>query len=533
MRPIIPTTDDDDAGSIGPDPAFVAPVMLRARARTTPDAPFLTEVGGPTLSYAETLERVLRWGSTLAARGVVAGDRVASFVPASVDSVCVWFAASLLGAIEVPVNPELRGEFLTHVLTDSGARTCIVRPEQAALLEEAGVPNLDLLIAERDGSTLEAVPLKDPIFPAPTDVACVMYTSGTTGPSKGVVVTWAQTASIIGRLPRSWFSSADVTYAPWPMFHITGRSPVIVMLDAGGQVVLRERFSLSDFWPDVCRHGVTYTTVAAVLRLLLDRDGPAHGDHPLRIAFGGSDARANLGFVERFGVRIVTSYGSTEVGFPIVNLWYDESNAHLTGWPRRGYRLRAVDENGQDVGEGQIGQLIVKPPRRELMMREYLGRPELTAHAIVDGWYHTGDAVRLLEDGAVVFVDRMGDTIRRFGENISTVAVESVVAAHPDVAECAVVGVRSPVSGQDVMLVIVPARVGVDPATLFDDLRDLLPKHALPAYVALLPSLPKTPNGKTRKSELVELSGRAWASPVARTPVVSTQDRAGDRSTDD
>jgi crotonobetaine/carnitine-CoA ligase len=236
----------------------------------------------------------------------------------------------------------------------------------------------------------------------------------------------------------------------------------------------------------------------------------------LRIVFGGSDGRANLAFSERFGVRVCTSYGSTEIGFPIVNRRVDSTNAHVTGWARRGYQLRIVGPDERDVQPGQTGELLVRPPARELMLREYLGQPELTARAVVDGWFRTGDAVRMLDDGAVVFVDRLGDTIRRFGENISTLAVENVVSALPDVVECAVVGVPSPVAGQDVLLVVVPPRAGLDPAALFDALRDCLPKHALPAYVAVCDELPKTVNGKTRKADLAALRGVAWASPVVR-----------------
>src|SRR5262249_47616804 len=162
--------------------------------------------------------------------------------------------------------------------------------------------------------------------------------------------------------------------------------------------------------------------------LLLDTAGPQPGEHPLRVAFGGADGRANLEFEDRFGVRICTSYGSTEIGFPIVNRAVSAASAHVTGWPRPRHQGPAVGGDGGDVEPGEIGGLWVKPPVRELMLREYLGQPELTAKALEGGWYHTGDAVRLLDDGGVQFVDRMRDTIRRFGENISSVAVENVVA---------------------------------------------------------------------------------------------------------
>src|SRR5262249_40185226 len=152
------------------------------------------------------------------------------------------------------------------------------------------------------------------------------------------------------------------------------------------------------------------------------------------------------------------------------------ASAHVAGWPRRGYHVRAVDGEGGEVATGEIGELLVRPPVRELMLREYLGQPELTASALEGGWYHTGDAVRLLDDGSVQFVDRLRDTIRRFGENISSVAVESVVAAREDIVECAVLGVPSRSAGQDIFLVVVPVAPGLDVAVLFDALRDELPR---------------------------------------------------------
>jgi crotonobetaine/carnitine-CoA ligase len=508
---------DDDPGGVGTDPALVAPRLLASRARESPDHPFLTDVGGVRVTYREALDRVLRWCHLLRDVGVRDADRLASLLPASVDATCAWFACGLSRIVEVPVNPELRGESLRHVLTDAGVRTCLIRPEQREVLAECQGLGLNVVVVDREGTLIAHRPVQAvDDFPTPKDVACVIYTSGTTGPSKGVVVTWAQLSGIIGRLPRSWFGPSDVAYAPWPMFHVTGRSPVIVMLDAGGQVVLRERFSLTDFWDDVCAHGVTYTTVAPVVRLLLDAPGPRPGEHSLRVVFGGSDARASVEFKDRFGVRVCTSYGSTEIGFPIVNRDCTAATAHVAGWPRRGYLVRAVDAGGNDVDHGEIGELLVRPPVRELMLREYLGQSELTARALAGGWYHTGDAVRLFDDGSVQFVDRMRDTIRRFGENISSVAVESVVAAREEILECAVVGVPSRAAGQDVFLVVVPAPAGLDLAALFDALRDELPRHALPAYIAITDELPKTPNGKARKADLGALLADAWHSPAAR-----------------
>jgi crotonobetaine/carnitine-CoA ligase len=318
----------------------------------------------------------------------------------------------------------------------------------------------------------------------------------------------------IGRIPRTWLSDADAVYSCWPMFHVTGRSPLCTMADVGGRVVLRERFSLADFWPDVRAHGCTSTTIGAVTPLLLgvpSRDDDR--DHPLRHVLFGNVGASGLAVLDRFGLHGLAFYGSTEAGFPILNRAITAENAAVLGQLRPGYRARVVDPGGNDVASGDIGELWIRPPDRRLILREYLDDPARTASAVVDGWYRTGDAVRRLDDGCFVFVDRLRDTIRRFGENISSSAVEAAVADDADVLECAVFGVPSAVTGQEVALLVVPAPgVAGDPAGLAARLRELLPRHLCPAYVAFVDELPRTPTGKVRKAELAErfATDAAW-----------------------
>ncbi|MEU7814002.1 AMP-binding protein [Pseudonocardia sp. NPDC049154] len=502
---------DDDALATAMDPANLGPNRLAHLAATVPDQPFLTETAsGRTLTFRETYERVLRWAVRLERAGVGPADRVVSTLPASVDAICVWFAVSLLRAYEVAVDPALRGEFLRHVLTDSGAALAVVRPQHTELVGAFGMTLLEVDPTHDALAGIEPTP-RD-VCVGPGDVCCVIYTSGTTGPAKGVVITWGHMTALLGRVPRSWFGPDEVTYAMWPMFHVTGRSPVITMLDTVGRIVLRERFSRTDFWPDVQAYGITHASLAAIAGLLADDPGPEPGEHPLRIVLGGSDPGI-LRFTERFGVTTVNNYGSTEIGFPVTNRRFGAEIRAVAGWPRRGYTLRVVDEQGRELGPGGVGELHIRPPARELMLREYLGRPDLTARATADGWYHTGDRVELFADGGFRFVDRMRDTIRRFGENISSTAVEHVVLGLDEVAECAVVGVESRAAGQEVLLVLVPEGGPVDEAGLVSRLSKELPKHAVPLYVRSVETLPKTANGKVRKTELANLAEGAWRRP--------------------
>ncbi|MGE0387462.1 MAG: AMP-binding protein [Gammaproteobacteria bacterium] len=508
----------DDPAATGLDPGFCLPRRILHWARLDPERPFMIEVGGRGTTYAGFVDGMLRWCTLLREMGIVPGERVVSFLPPSIDAYQLWLACACIGAWEVPVNPELRGEFLHHVLADAGARWCFARPSEAGLAQAGGMPDLRTVVVDcRRPPAAPHAPARIDAYPGPGDVACVIYTSGTTGPAKGVMVHWGQLAATVGRIPRGWLSERDVAFAPWPMFHVTGRTPMFSMTDVGGRLVVREKFSLGEFWNDVRVHGVTTTTLAAIQNLIAAQaPSPADREHGLRIAFGGVAGAHNLAFQDRFGVRLVLSYGSTELGFAMVNRIHDAAAAQRTGWLRPGYAARIVDSQGRDCADGEAGELWVRPPAPELMMRGYLNRPEATAAAIVDGWYRTGDAMIRDPDGGFRFVDRMKDTIRRMGENISSTAMEAVVARDPEVGDCCVVGVPSAIAGQEVVLSVSPAAgAALDPAALYARLQPLLPRYMWPSWIAVVEDFPRTPSGKIRKVDVragLDL-GRAWPAP--------------------
>jgi crotonobetaine/carnitine-CoA ligase len=491
--------DEDDPIGTGLDPSLVLPARIARWAATDPSRPFLVEVGGPAHSYGDVHDGMLRWAAFLERAGVRPGDRVASFLPPSSAAHQVWLGCACIGALEVAVNPELRGPLLAHVLTDARPRLCVGLPEHAGL-----APPGTTFVAV-DGPAPDAVPLAPGRWPGPTDPACVLYTSGTTGPAKGVVVPWAQLSATIGRIPRSRLSGGDAVYAPWPMFHVTGRTPLPSMADVGGRVVLRAHASVGQFWPDIVAYGCTSTTFGALSALLAGVDAPAR--HPLRWVFMAPRGELSLRIQERFGVQVLANYGSTEVGFPLLNRGLDASSADVSGWPRPGYLARVV-RDGRDVADGEPGELWIGARDRTVLCSGYLG---ITEDPVGDGWFRTGDLVTRRGDGGIVFVDRLHDVIRRFGENISSLAVESVVSTDPEVAACAALASPSEVCGEEVLLVVSPA--SVDPAALFERLSGRLPRYALPAYIAVLPELPTTPTGKVAKYGLAV--GQAWETPAA------------------
>lgn len=513
---------DDDVAQVALATENVLPRRIAAWAARDPDRPFLVEIGGRTASYGDVSRAIGRWAAWLRSLGVGSGDMVLSMLPASIDGYLLWMAASAVGACEVPINPELRGEFLEHALTDAGARLCFVRPEQAGVPLGASVDGLEIVIVDREGGPADDFAPIEVAWPAPADPACVIYTSGTTGPSKGAIVSWAQMGATIGRIPRSWFDEGDAVYCCHAMFHVTGRSPLPAMADVGGRVVLRERFSLGNFWNDVREHGCTSTTAFVALLLGLP---PEEGDrdNPLRVVFGGHDGRQNRAFAERFGVHVLDLYGSTEAGFPIGLRWYrdDALGRRDCGFLRRGYEARIVDEKGRDTPDGEAGELWVRAPDRLLVTLGYLGRPEKTAEAFEGDWYRTGDAMIRHTDGSFEFVDRLRDTIRRMGENISSSALESAVLADAEVAECAALGVRDPVAGQEVLLVVCPEPgVELSPDALAKRLSERLPRYMAPAYISVMQAeeLPRTPTRKIRKNALLEGVDidRSWRAPDRR-----------------
>jgi len=510
----------DDPLRYATDPAMQVPARVKYWAEVSPQRPFLTDVGGRAVTYGEFYREVRQWCTLLDTLSLEPGDKIASLLPISIDGYALWLAAAISGIWEVSVNRELRGEFLRHPIHNADCRVAFVRPEDRELLAANAVTGVESLVVARDGSLVRELAAADiDTLPDWGDVACVIYTSGSTGPAKGAVIRWAQLASIVGRTPREWLSAEDVVYAPWPMFHITGRSPVISMADIGGQVVFREKFSLHEFWHDIRAYRCTSTTVGAAVPLLLNLPkGDDDRDNPLVHAYGNASGGYNLEFQQRFDVRMMTCYGSTEVGFPIVNRDIIGETLRNAGYLRPGYQIKLVDGEGREVAKGQPGELLIRAPVPEMIMAGYLNMADKTAEVLVDGWYHTGDLVFINDDNGIAFVDRMKDTIRRNGENISSVALEAELLKLDEIHEVAALGLPSDVSGKEIALVIVHRDgVGADPAELYRSLVPRLPKYMLPSYIRFVAEYPKTPGGKIKKNVLLEQFRMedCWQSPVA------------------
>jgi crotonobetaine/carnitine-CoA ligase len=355
------------------------------------------------------------------------------------------------------------------------------------------------------------------------DTSCIVLTSGTTGPSKLVQIPWGVMHSGGERiLPVEDLTPDDVWYQPLPTFHAAARFGITLMALCGGQLVQRETFSLTSFWADVREYGCTVTNMSPYSKLLLDqpeRDDDA--DNPMRAAVVNPMPRDPDGFAKRFGLALSASYGTSELGIPISAGW-DVSVPGSCGRPKAGWpgvHIRIVDEHDDDVPVGEVGELVIRTDEPWGLTSGYFDNPEATAEAWRNGWFHIGDGMRQDADGNLFFHDRIKDSIRRRGENISSFEVEAEVNAHPAVLESAAVAVRTDGAEDELKVFVVRDDgagldgagldgagldgAGLDGAGLCEFLAERVARFMVPRYVEFVDTLPKTEaSGRIKKSEL-------------------------------
>ncbi|RZU30983.1 AMP-binding protein [Blastococcus saxobsidens] len=500
--------------------------VLRVLQRGAREAPDRVAVLDETrsLTYREVYDEALRLGGGFRWLGVGRQEPVLLMLDNHVDHAMCWFGLGAVAAIEVPVNVALRAEQLAHVIRDSGAKVLVMEDHYLDRLDGledavAGLTHLVVRGALPDRQFppqvlgLDELAASEPSEPAesnPWDISGVLYTSGTTGRAKGVLVHEAQTYG------RQWPTGpgspepGDVTLVVLPIFHVIGQCGGLYnSMIALATAVILPRFSASTFW-DTCRkYGITCAPLVGVMGTYLMRQprSPRDRDHSLqRIAVGTTFAEVEE-FRERFGVEVYSTYGLTEAGGMI------RGRAEPTGigWIRPDVEARLVDEFDRDVAPGEPGELVLRPTEPWTFMAGYHNRPDATVEKWRNLWLHTGDVMRERPDGQLVFVDRRVDTIRRGGENISTFEVEHQISLHPDIAECAVVAVREEGAEPEVKAVVVPAPgKELDPVDLTIWMAERIPHYAVPRFLEFLAELPRTPS--TQRVTKAELVARGWSS---------------------
>jgi crotonobetaine/carnitine-CoA ligase len=495
--------------------------LLTTRAATHPETVFLRFASGD-LTFADVDRRVTRLAAGLASIGVERGDVVPVLLPNSPEFAIAWLALCRLGAVACLVNTGFRGPTLRHVLGTADSTLMILDAELvddvlAVATELATVPNI---VLRGDVDVPHGVRVYrwtnlishagEPPVPThgPLDPAMVLFTSGTTGVSKGCLLPHRYTvrqASLMAE--HLQFTAEDVFYCPFPMFHIDALvltiGPALVL---GTTAAIGVRYSASGFWDEVRRFGATvFDFMGATLTLTWKQPPTPHDhDHPVRLAWGVPVPDFCDDFERRFDLRLVELYGSTDAGVPI----YSPLSARRTGScgrPIDAYDVRLIDDDGFEVPVDAVGEIAVRPLEPGLMSSGYLGMPQATLDSRRDLWFHTGDLARRDADGYYYFIGRRSDVIRRRGENISAFEVEEIVKLHPNVLDAAAFGVPSELTEDDVMVTIV-LRAGTvpDPADIARFCSERAAAHMIPRYIDIAAELPVTATEKVRKELLRE-----------------------------
>ncbi|HMS05208.1 MAG TPA: ATP-dependent acyl-CoA ligase [Burkholderiaceae bacterium] len=511
------------------------PLMLQRQAERHGERP-LFAAGALRWSFADTLAQARAWGARLRAAGVGTGDRVALMCGNRAEFMQIFLGCAWIGAVTVPINTASRGVQLRHVLANCGARLMVGEAEgvraviAARALEGPALPLQALWLIDASaqdesaapGLTVEPFPSAEagaeapPAAVRPGDTLAILYTSGTTGLSKGVCCPHAQyfwwgvhTARLLG------LGEGEVLLTTLPLFHTNAMNAFFQALLTGSLLVVERRFSVTGFSAALAAQGasVTYLLGAMVPMLLSKPAAPEDAAHRTRIALSpGVPPRFHEAFSQRFGLRLLDGYGSTETNF-VIGASLGEQRPGTMGRLRPGFDARVVDDEDNPVPDGTPGELILRADEPFAFATGYFGMPEQTAQAWRNLWFHTGDRVIRDADGYFTFMDRLKDAIRRRGENISSYEVEQVLLSHPAVELAAVFPVKSEMAEDEVMAAIVPRQgCAADPVDILRFCEPRMAYFAVPRYLEFVAQLPATENGKVQKFKLRErgITAQTW-----------------------
>jgi crotonobetaine/carnitine-CoA ligase len=497
---------------------------LAERAATSGNRVFC-QAGDESLTYAQMWAEVRRVAGGLAALGVGPGTHVALMLDNGPRFLAAWFAVCSLGAVEVPINTAFHGDALRYVLGQSESEVAIVDTQYVGRLAALGpLPDrlrvlitnevTDEITAERAGLTgLASARWKELAGDAPdgfrdtTAPAAIMYTSGTTGRSKGVVLPHRYFLLMATANIRNMrLGEDDAYYTCLPLFHgMAQLSGTMAPLLAGARVAIAPRFRATTFWDDCRRYDITgFGAIAAMTSMLFNQpESAADREHRVRFTFAVAiPAAIEARFTSRFGVRVINGYGITEAG-QVTYQPYDDPRPGSCGRPVALYDMEIHDEADRRLPPGEVGEIVVRPRQNSAMMAGYHAMPDATLAAFRNLWLHTGDLGRTDAEGYLYFVDRGKDAIRRRGENISSVEVEAGVGKHPDVAEVAAYPVPSDLGEDDVMVAVVRRDgTSVTAEDLHAHCVTELPRFAVPTYIRFVEALPRTPTEKVEKYRL-------------------------------
>ena len=500
---------------------------LEGRLTDDPDGPYL-DFEGDEYSARRMDRESNRLARGLTELGVQKGDRVATLLENGPAQVVTFFAALKLGAVQVPVNTAYKGDFLRHQLADSGSKVIVVQGDFAgrvAPIAGTDAPELEaVVVVGPPDEVIDALPVHDwdRLLASsaddamsdggvrPADLACFIYTAGTTGPSKGCMLPHNYIVALADQVARAWQRRPDdVVITPLPLFHFNAISICVVgTLLVGGKAAVARRFSVSRFWPEVRRTGATIASMLGSLAILVADadDHPDQQGHRLRLcAAAPMPPDIDRIWNERFGCKTFSAgYGLTEASLISMLPAGEPNKPGAAGKPNTvDFDVRLVDDDDVEVPVGEIGEIVCRPSGPNLMFAGYWRRPEATLSVLSNLWFHTGDLARLDDDDFLFFVDRKKDYLRRRGENISSFEMERTYHGHPAIKDVAVHSVASDLGEDEVKVTaVLQPEAGVTEAELCEWSVQRVPYFAVPRYVEFRDDLPRNPVGRVLKYQL-------------------------------
>jgi crotonobetaine/carnitine-CoA ligase len=517
------------------------PQLLEARLDADPDGEYL-DVCGAKFTAAQVDEVACRMANGLAGLGVRPGDRVASLVENSAEAMLSWWGSIRGGHVAVPINTAYKGQYLRHQLHDSGSSVLIVQrsladraaavvddlpdlrhvivvddedagPDDGAQLEDTKTDRLswsDLLTADR---TVPQVDVR------PVDLGTFVYTGGTTGPSKGCMLSHNYHEALSRQIGICWGRTPDdVVWTPLPLFHYNALVTAVVGgLVWGGRSAIYRKFSVSNFWSEMNRTGATVTSTLGTMAYLLANDV----DRPEQPRSGAPEANTSLRLMGAAPLPVeIDTILKTRFGIDTFSGAYGVTEASLISWQPPGvtnkpnaagvindeyFDVRIFDDDDNELPRGSDGEIVIRPKRPAVMFEGYWGRPDATVGTSRNWWYHTGDIGRIDDEGFLFFVDRKADYLRRRGENISSFEVESILMGHGALADVVVHAVPSQLTEDDLKITAtLKEGASLTEEELFRWSIDQLPYFALPRYIEFRTELPRSPVGRVLKRELRE-----------------------------
>ena len=459
-----------------------------------PSAPLLRWPGGGW-SVAQLTDAARRCANHLSGVGVTQGDRVA-IVSGNSEWRLAWqYGIWWIGAVEVSVNAELRGPMLEFVLNDCEPRLILAEREMLQDLPAVGRITLvvmdEIVVAEIDPEVAEALDDAAESFDA-SALGTILYTSGTTGASKGVMLPrayFSNLGSVVGRVLD--LGEGDVGYFVLPFFHVDAHIVLPAVIQSGSVLSFDRRFSARRWWPQIREFEATWAfVIGAVLSVVMTTELEPGGTGNLSRFLGAPiPAEAYSYFEDGLGIDILSMFGQTEADGPTF-----ESREHRrrgsAGWPCAGFDIEIHDRTGTPVDHGEVGEIVIRPQAANMMTLGYWRRDDATVESWRGLWFHSGDSGRLDSDGFLTFVGRLTDSLRRRGENISAYELESVIATAPGVAECAVIGVLDEMGGEDEIKVFVVPTVleTFEVEAFFEFCERSLPRYAVPQILQITQS---------------------------------------------